>query len=218
MFIIEFHPSEGGDDAAKFAEELANSVAKYSGMSLDSSSRVITLKSTKLDHAMISQLSSLTGNHRIKRVPDNEKRGRKHTSTVRITFLDTKTDNTVSSALNEADIREEFVRGSGPGGQHRNKTSTAVRLTHIPSGIMVFASEERSQKQNREVAWKRLDEKISNIENSQIKQALDHAKREQLNDYNYWTWFAYRNQVKRPDGKTAPYDRCIAGRLEKILN
>jgi protein subunit release factor A len=98
------------------------------------------------------------GTHRIQRVPATEKKGRRHTSFVHIRKVVSENN---SIALDKRDVRTDYFRSSGAGGQHRNKTDSAVRLTHLPTGIQVTATEERSQHQNRAVAWKRLEEKLT---------------------------------------------------------
>jgi len=90
------------------------------------------------------------GGHRFQRVPPNEKRGRVHTSTVTVAVLEEPSEHEVK--IDPRDLEESFTRGSGAGGQHRNKTDTCVLLTHTPSGIMVRVDGGRSQYINRQTA------------------------------------------------------------------
>jgi protein subunit release factor B len=91
--------------------------------------------------------------------------------------------------ISKADVREDRYRASGAGGQHRNKTESAIRLTHLPTGIQVTATEQRSQHQNRAVAWERLREKLSS-------QTVDTYT---IADVR-WDWCDWRDQVVLPDG------------------
>lgn len=90
------------------------------------------------------------GGHRIQRIPPNEKRGRVHSSSVTVAVLEEPTHNQLT--INLSDLEWSFSRGSGPGGQNRNVTNSAVDLKHLPSGIVVHVETERSQKQNKAVA------------------------------------------------------------------
>lgn len=98
------------------------------------------------------------GGHRWQRTPPTEKRGRTQTSTITVSVLSEAQTRTVK--LRSEDLEEQFVRGTGPGGQHRNKTSSAVHLKHIPTGVRVFVDDGRSQKAAREVARQLLTTKL----------------------------------------------------------
>lgn len=100
--------------------------------------------------------------------------------------------------LRKNDVREDFYRSSGAGGQHRNKTDSAVRLTHKPTGIVVTASEQRSQHQNRAVAWERLRSKLSS-------QSIDTYT---LDDVR-WDWCDWRDEVVLPDGRRKQMSRVL---------
>lgn len=110
--------------------------------------------------AAILPLKQEAGGHRYQRVPPTEKNGsRVHTSTVTVAVL--QDQGIVTPALRDADIRERITKGTGPGGQNRNKRETAVILTHLPTGIEVKAEAERTQEGNRRVAMATLRERVA---------------------------------------------------------
>ena len=99
-----------------------------------------------------------SGVHRVQRVPATESKGRVHTSTITVAVLPEQDD--IEIKINKADIREDTYRSGGAGGQHVNRTESAVRLTHMPTGIVVACQEGKSQHQNRDTAYKMLRAKI----------------------------------------------------------
>ena len=125
-----------------------------------------------------SRLKFESGTHRVQRVPDTESSGRIHTSAATVAVLPVVED--VEIELNPADIKMDVFRASGAGGQHINKTSSAVRLTHIPTGIVAECQTERSQFQNREYAMKLLKSRLYEIEKSKQDEALESSRRSQV--------------------------------------
>ena len=119
-----------------------------------------------------------SGVHRVQRVPDTESSGRIHTSTATVAVLPEVED--VEIEINPADIKMEVFRASGAGGQHINKTSSAVRLIHIPTGMVAECQTERSQFQNREYAMKLLRSRLYQIEKEKQDKALESERRSQL--------------------------------------
>ena len=119
-----------------------------------------------------------SGVHRVQRVPDTESSGRIHTSTATVAVLPEAED--VYIELNPADIRMEVFRASGAGGQHVNKTSSAVRLIHEPTGITAECQTERSQLQNREYAMRMLRSKLYEIEREKQEKAVASERRSQV--------------------------------------
>lgn len=139
-----------------------------------------------------SRLKFESGVHRVQRVPDTESSGRIHTSTATVAVLPVVED--VEIDINPADIKMEVFRASGAGGQHINKTSSAVRLIHAPTGIVVECQTERSQFQNRDYAMKLLRSKLyeqekekhdSQIANQRKSQVGSGDRSEKIRTYNY---------------------------------
>ena len=125
-----------------------------------------------------SRLKYESGVHRVQRVPDTESSGRIHTSTATVAVLPVVED--VEIEINPADVRMEVFRASGAGGQHVNKTSSAVRLIHEPTGIVAECQTERSQLQNREYAMKLLRSRIYEIEKTKQDNELASERKSQI--------------------------------------
>jgi peptide chain release factor 1 len=111
-----------------------------------------------VDKRCFAEFSGETGVHRVQRVPQTESQGRIHTSTVSVAVIPQK--NKDNNILDEKDIRMDVYRSSGPGGQNVNKTNSAVRLVHVPTGITVCMQDERSQIENKIRAFKVLKTRI----------------------------------------------------------
>lgn len=141
------------------------------------------------------------GSHRIQRIPRTEKRGRRQTSFVNITEI-VQHDNTAK--LYDKDIKVDTYRASGKGGQHRNKTDSAVRMTHIPTGLVATATEHRSQHKNRVLARQRLAEKVT----KHVAKNDEHVSLDAQ-----WDWCSWRDEVTLPDGTK----RSMSATLRKGL-
>ena len=186
--ICEIRGGAGGDEAALFSATLFRMYSMYcdrKGWKLD----VLNENSTELGgykeiSFMItgkdaySRLKFESGVHRVQRVPDTEASGRIHTSTASVSILPEVGD--VEININPADVKMEVFRASGAGGQHVNKTSSAVRLIHIPTGMVVECQSERSQFQNRDYAMKLLQSKLYEKEKAERDQEIDSARRSQI--------------------------------------
>ena len=186
--ICEIRAGAGGEEAALFAGTLFRMYSMYAErkhwkvdvMNENETGlggyKEITFMVT--GKGVYSRLKFESGVHRVQRVPDTESSGRIHTSTATVAVLPVVED--VEVDLNPADIKMEVFRSSGAGGQHINKTSSAVRLIHEPTGIVVECQTERSQFQNRDNAMKMLKTKIYEMEKQKQDSELASARKSQV--------------------------------------
>ena len=200
--ICEIRAGAGGEEAALFAGTLFRMYTMYAEKK-HWKLEVLNENETGLGgykeisfmitgKGVYSRLKFESGVHRVQRVPDTESSGRIHTSTATVAMLPVVED--VEIEINPADIKMEVFRSSGAGGQHINKTSSAVRLIHEPSGIVVECQTERSQFQNRDNAMRMLRTKLYEIEkqkqdseiaNSRKSQVGSGDRSEKIRTYNY---------------------------------
>ncbi|MDR0978923.1 MAG: peptide chain release factor 1 [Lachnospiraceae bacterium] len=186
--ICEIRAGAGGEEAALFAGTLFRMYTMYAESKrwrIDimhenetglGGYKEITFMLT--GKGAYSRLKFESGVHRVQRVPDTESSGRIHTSTATVAVLPEVED--VEVDINPADIKMDVYRASGAGGQHVNKTSSAVRLTHIPTGVVAECQTERSQLQNREYAMKLLKSRIYEIELQKQEQQLASERKSQV--------------------------------------
>ncbi len=186
--ILEIRAGAGGEEAALFAQDLFRMYSRYAerkGWKVE----ILSLNETGLGGfkeviAMISgkgaysRLKYESGVHRVQRIPVTESGGRIHTSTATVAILPEAEE--VDIEINEKDLKIDTYRSSGAGGQHVNTTDSAVRITHIPTGIVVTCSNERSQIQNRIKAMKILRARLKELYEREQKEKLDSARRSQV--------------------------------------
>ena len=186
--ICEIRGGAGGEEAALFAGTLFRMYSMYAERK-HWKLEVLNENATELGgykeisfmitgKGVYSRLKFESGVHRVQRVPDTESSGRIHTSTATVAVLPVVED--VEIELNPADIRMEVFRASGAGGQHVNKTSSAVRLIHEPTGIVAECQTERSQVQNREYAMRLLKSRIYEMEKRKQDEELANERKSQV--------------------------------------
>ena len=200
--ICEIRGGAGGEEAALFAATLFRMYGMYAERK-HWKIEILNENSTELGgykeisfmvtgKGAYSRLKFESGVHRVQRVPDTENSGRIHTSTATVAVLPVVED--VEIDINPADIKMEVFRASGAGGQHINKTSSAVRLIHIPTGIVAECQTQRSQLQNREYAMNMLKSRLYEIEkqkqdseiaNTRKSQVGSGDRSEKIRTYNY---------------------------------
>lgn len=186
--ICEIRAGAGGEEAALFAGTLFRMYSMYAERK-HWKMEILNENETGLGgykeisfmitgKGAYSRLKFESGVHRVQRVPDTEASGRIHTSTATVAVLPVVED--VEIELNPADIKMEVFRSSGAGGQHINKTSSAVRLIHEPTGIVVECQTERSQFQNKDNAMKMLKTKLYDIEKQKQDSEVRNARKSQV--------------------------------------
>ena len=172
--------------------------------------------------SVYSKLKYESGAHRVQRIPVTESQGRVHTSTATVVVMPEEED--VEIEIDPKDIRVDVYRASGAGGQHINKTSSAVRMTHLPTGIVVAMQDQRSQQQNREKAMKILRARVYDYYAAQEQSAYDENRKsavgtgdrsERIRTYNY-----PQNRVTdhRIGLSLNKLDRIMNGELEDVID
>ena len=230
--IVEIRGGVGGEESALFAHSLFRMYSMFAakqGWSIE----LLNYNETELGgvkeadfivngRGAYSRLKYESGVHRVQRVPETESGGRVHTSTATVAVLPEMEE--VDVQINPVDIEMQVYRASGAGGQHVNKTSSAVRLIHKPSGIVVACQEERSQLQNREKCMRMLASKLYEIEQERIESEHGGLRKSQVGT-------GMRNERIRtynfPQGRVTDHrigltlykiDSVMDGDLDEIIN
>lgn len=230
--IMEIRGAAGGDEAQLFAGdlyEMYNRYAESQGWKVEvveaTSNDIGGFKEIILQVSgskVFSKLKFESGAHRVQRIPSTESQGRVHTSTATVGVMPELED--LDFKIEAKDIRTDIYHASGAGGQHVNKTSSAVRLTHIPTGVVVAMQDQRSQQQNREVAMKILRSRVFEKLESEQQSEYDSNRKslvgtgdrsERIRTYNY-----PQNRVTdhRIGLTIQKLDRIMNGELEEVIN
>ncbi len=186
--IMEIRAGAGGEEAALFAADLFRMYSRYAerqGWQVD----LVDAHPTEMGgfrevifqvrgRGAYSRLKFESGVHRVQRVPVTEANGRIHTSTATVAVLPEMGE--VEVQINPADLRIEVFRASGPGGQNVNKVETAVRITHLPTGIVVTCQDERSQLRNRQKALAVLRARLYDLEQRKLAEQVEKTRRAQV--------------------------------------
>lgn len=230
--VLEVRAGAGGDEAAFFAHQLADMYCRYAESNGWRVSRIDESTTALGGYKEASfeivgkdayrKLRFETGVHRVQRVPATEKSGRIHTSTASVAILPIRPKTEV--VVSPADIQVEFTRSGGAGGQNVNKVETAVRLTHLPTGIVVRSQSQRTQQRNREKAMEILAAKLQLLEEEKEQNAEERARRaqigtgdrsEKIRTYNFPQDRITDHRIKE---SWHGIERVLAGALEPILS
>lgn len=230
--IVEIRGGVGGEESALFAHSLFRMYSMYAAR-MGWTVELMNYNETELGgvkeadfilngRGAYARMKYESGVHRVQRVPETESGGRVHTSTATVAVLPEMEE--VDVQINPADIEMQVFRSSGAGGQHINKTSSAVRLIHKPSGIVVSCQEERSQVQNREKCMRMLASKLYEIERERLDSQVTGLRRSQVGT-------GMRNERIRtynfPQGRVTDHrvnltlyriDAVMDGDLDEIIN
>ena len=230
--FLEIRAGTGGDEAAIFSGDLFRMYSRYAERQ---GWRVEVLSENPGEHggykeviarvegqSVYAKLKFESGAHRVQRVPETESQGRIHTSACTVAILP-EMDEQAEIEINPADLRVDTYRASGAGGQHVNKTDSAIRLTHLPTGIVVECQDERSQHKNRARAMSLLQAKLVNQQREAQEKELSDTRRslvgsgdrsERIRTYNF------------PQGRVTDHrinltlyslDEIIAGNLDNVI-
>jgi peptide chain release factor 1 len=228
---LEIRAGAGGDEAAIFVGDLFRMYSRYADKNKWKVDLISFTDSDKGGYREIiarvdgpnvySRLKYESGTHRVQRVPATESQGRIHTSTVTVAIIPEA--DAVELNLNKGDLRIDTYRSSGAGGQHVNTTDSAVRITHMPTGVVVQCQNERSQIKNRATAMKMLTARLLDVMEQEQKDSIAQDRREQVGSgdrserirtYNYPQ---SRITDHRIGFSTSKLDGVLAGEVDEVV-
>ena len=230
--IMEIRGAAGGDEASLFAGDLLRMYEKYAERQNWQVS-IVDSEPTEVGgykrvaimitgDKVYSKLKYENGAHRVQRIPVTESQGRVHTSTATVAVMPEYEQ--VDFELDPKDIRVDVYRASGAGGQHINKTSSAVRMTHLPTGIVVAMQDQRSQQQNREKAMQILTSRVYDYYESENRDQYDEKRKnavgtgdrsERIRTYNYPQNRVTDHRIGLTLNKL---DRIMNGELDEVID
>ncbi len=221
--IIEIRAGEGGEDSKSFVDELATVYLSYANKK-NLKTNILNAKSGHISIEISGEnvwniFKHEAGKHQVQRIPPNERNDRTHTSVVVVGII--KLFDFKEKTLNMSEVEVQTQRGSGPGGQHRNKTDSAVRMRHKPTGITVFI-DGRDQSQNKRKAFEILSMRVNTHYYEQARSAYSAEKKDQIGNgdrtgrirtYNFKNNFIYDH---RTGIKTSNVKEIMKGRLDLL--
>lgn len=186
--VIEIRAGTGGEEAALFGANLLRMYMRYAerhnfthSIANINETEIGGIKEASLviaGHGAYSKLKFENGVHRVQRIPETESQGRIHTSAATVAVLSEAED--VDIEINSTDLRIDTYRASGAGGQHVNKTESAIRITHLPTGLVVQCQNEKSQIKNREIAMKILKSRLYDLERQKRDSQIASERKSQI--------------------------------------
>lgn len=230
--FLEVRAGTGGDEAAIFSGDLYRMYTRYAEIR---GWKVEVISQNVGDHGgfkeviarivgqgVYSQLKFESGAHRVQRVPETESQGRVHTSACTVAIMP-EADEAEAISINKADLRVDTFRASGAGGQHVNKTDSAIRLTHLPTGVVVECQDERSQHKNKARAMSLLAARLNNAQEEKAAQEVADERRslvgsgdrsERIRTYNYPQGRVTDHRINLTLYKLA---EIVEGRLDDLI-
>jgi peptide chain release factor 1 len=230
--IMEIRPGTGGDEAALFAGDLFNMYSRYA-QTQNWEQKILDSKKTELNgikeivfevkgENVYSRLKNEGGVHRVQRIPKTEKMGRIHTSTASVAVLLKPKKTEIE--INSKDLRIDIFKSSGAGGQNVNKRLTAIRITHLPTNIVVSSQTERNQLRNKENAMAILEARVLEKKQSEEAQAIGGNRKaqigsamraEKIRTYNFPQNRLTDHRVKK---SWHNLEEIMQGKLDKVLS